>query len=85
MLPASEDINDLFADEFDNSLKGIDPDRALLYKICEQNNVGITVMKALQEADCLMKEIAVWCWPFCKPVHPLCTDQTCSFIDPVRL
>lgn len=45
MLPASEDINDLFADEFDNSLKGIDPDRALLYKICEQNNVGITVMK----------------------------------------
>lgn len=45
MLPASEDINDLFKDEFDKSLKGIDPDRALLYKICEQNDVGITVMK----------------------------------------
>lgn len=45
MLPASEDINTMFADEFDSSLKGIDPDRALLHKICEQNDVGITVMK----------------------------------------
>jgi predicted aldo/keto reductase-like oxidoreductase len=46
MLPASEDINALFAEEFDSSLKGIDPDRALLYKICEERDVGITVMKA---------------------------------------
>jgi len=46
MLPASEDINALFAEKFDNSLKGIDPDRALLYKICEERDVGITVMKA---------------------------------------
>ena len=45
MLPASEDINAMFVDEFDKSLKGIDPDRALLYKICEENDVGITVMK----------------------------------------
>ncbi len=46
MLPASEDINTLFADQFDESLKGIDPDRALLYKVCEESDVGITVMKA---------------------------------------
>lgn len=45
MLPASEDIDTMFAEEFDNNLKGIDPERAKLYKICEQNNVGITVMK----------------------------------------
>lgn len=45
MLPASEDINTMFADEFDRSLKGIDPDRALLYMTCEQLDVGITVMK----------------------------------------
>lgn len=45
MLPASEDINAMFAETFDNSLKGIDPDRALLYKICEERDIGITVMK----------------------------------------
>ena len=45
MLPSSEDINTLFVDEFDKSLKGIDHDRALFYQTCEQNDVGITVMK----------------------------------------
>ena len=45
MLPASEDINTMFAEEFDAELKGIDPDRALLYKTCEENDIGITVMK----------------------------------------
>ena len=45
MLPASEDINTMFAETFDESLKGIDPERALLYKTCEENDVGITVMK----------------------------------------
>lgn len=45
MLPASENIDTMFADEFDASLKGTDPDRARLYKVCEQNDVGITVMK----------------------------------------
>ena len=45
MLPASENIDTMFADEFDTSLKGIDADRARLYKVCEENDVGITVMK----------------------------------------
>ena len=45
MLPASEDIDVLFADEFDAGLKGIDADRAAFYKACEENDVGITVMK----------------------------------------
>ena len=45
MLPASENIETMFADKFEEKLKGTDPDRAYLYKICEQNDVGITVMK----------------------------------------
>ncbi len=45
MFPANEDFNILFADEYDTTLTGISPDRALLYKICEENDVGITVMK----------------------------------------
>ena len=45
MLPASEDINTMFAEEFDENLRGTDPDRALLYKTCEENDIGITVMK----------------------------------------
>ena len=45
MLPASENIDTMFAEEFDENLKGTDPDRARLYKVCEQNDVGITVMK----------------------------------------
>lgn len=30
---------------YDESLQGIDPDRALFYKACEENDVGLTVMK----------------------------------------
>lgn len=45
LLPASEDINDYYAGEYDASLGGIAPERAELYKLCEGNDVGITVMK----------------------------------------
>jgi len=45
LLPASEDLNDYFAEEYDPSLGGIDPVRANLYKLCEQRDIGITVMK----------------------------------------
>ena len=45
MLPASEDIDTMFAERFDTGLKGIDAARAHLYSVCEQNDVGITVMK----------------------------------------
>ena len=45
MLPASEDIDTMFAERFDVGLKGIDAARAHLYSVCEQNDVGITVMK----------------------------------------
>ena len=45
LLPASEDIETLFAERYDEGLSGIDPERAALYRLCEQKGVGITVMK----------------------------------------
>lgn len=45
MLPASENMMDYFAENYDETLGGIAPERALLYKVCEQMGVGITVMK----------------------------------------
>ena len=45
MLPASEDINDLFKDEYQAGLENMDPQRKRLYSLCEENGVGITVMK----------------------------------------
>lgn len=45
MLPATENIDDYFAESYDEALGGIAPERAQLYRLCEQNGVGITVMK----------------------------------------
>ncbi len=45
MLPASEDLNDYFREEYYKNTGGIAPERAELYRICESNGVGITVMK----------------------------------------
>lgn len=44
MKPASEDL-DTMMDGYDESLSGIDPERAALYRLCEEKDVGITVMK----------------------------------------
>ena len=45
MLPPTENIDDFFAETYDEGLGGIDPERAEAYRLCEQNEVGITVMK----------------------------------------
>ncbi len=45
LLPASENIDDYFKEEYDESLRGMDPKREMLYKVCEQTQTGITVMK----------------------------------------
>ncbi len=45
MLPATEDLNTYFAEDYDASLGGIAKERIELYQICERENVGITVMK----------------------------------------
>ncbi len=47
MLPANEDLDELLSEgyQYSRELSGIDADRARLYRICEEKNVGITVMK----------------------------------------
>ena len=44
MRPATEDIEVMFGD-YDASLSGIDEERAALYRLCEEKEIGITVMK----------------------------------------
>ena len=45
LLPPTENIEEYFVDEYDPNLAGIDPERAELYRLCEQKGVAITVMK----------------------------------------
>ena len=45
MLPPTEDADTYFKEDFDDGVGGIAPERAELYKLCEQHDVGITVMK----------------------------------------
>lgn len=46
ILPPMEDHQKLFTDEtFESDLGGIAPERAELYRLCEEKGVGITVMK----------------------------------------
>lgn len=46
MHPATDDLDTYFAwESYRSDLGGIDPARAELYKLCEQEDVGITVMK----------------------------------------
>ncbi len=48
MLPASEDLDEYFKEELGEDIGGIAPERARLYQICEQQGVGITVMKGYE-------------------------------------
>ena len=45
LLPSTENIEDYFVDKYGEDFSGVDPARVELYKLCEQNDVGITVMK----------------------------------------
>lgn len=45
LLPASEDLNEYFKETYAEQLSGIAPEREELYRICEREGVGITVMK----------------------------------------
>ena len=44
MRPATEDLDSMFGD-YDAALCGIDPERAEFYSLCEEKDIGITVMK----------------------------------------
>lgn len=45
MLPPITDLEEYFSGQYEEGLGGIAPEREELYKLCEQNGVGITVMK----------------------------------------
>ena len=45
LLPPTDNIDNYFAETYQEGLGGIDPARTELYKLCEQHDVGITVMK----------------------------------------
>jgi len=45
MLPFGGDPDIYFGDDFTTAVNGISPERAELYRLCEQHDVGITVMK----------------------------------------
>ena len=44
MRPATDDLNTMW-DGYDDKYSGIDPERAEFYSMCEEKNVGLTVMK----------------------------------------
>lgn len=46
MLPPAENIDDKFIKEHEAELVGVNKERDYLYRLCEHNGVGITVMKA---------------------------------------
>ncbi|MBR3554594.1 MAG: aldo/keto reductase [Oscillospiraceae bacterium] len=45
LMPPTDDIDNYFAEEYEGGLAGIDPVRGEFYKLCEQLDVGLTVMK----------------------------------------
>lgn len=44
MRPATEDLDSMFG-AYDENLSGIDPERAAFYRLCEEKEIGLTVMK----------------------------------------
>lgn len=45
MLPVNGDAEVYFGEDFSTAVDGISPERVALYQLCEQKDVGITVMK----------------------------------------
>ena len=64
MVPASTNVLDYLGEESTNIELKMDPDRAALYRVCEQRNVAITVMKTLGAGKLLSPGFT----PFGKPL-----------------
>ena len=45
LMPPTDNIDHYFAEQYDESLGGVDPVRVEMYRVCEQQDVGITCMK----------------------------------------
>lgn len=68
LQPASEEVEDLWKDEnYERGLHNIDPERELLYELCEQKGIGIDVMKVYGGGDLLSEANS----PFGKAFTPV--------------
>ncbi|MCR5590948.1 MAG: aldo/keto reductase [Lachnospiraceae bacterium] len=56
MRPATEDLESMFDGYDKDQLSGIDPERARFYQMCEESDVGLTVMKGYFGGALLDKE-----------------------------
>ncbi|MBR1861845.1 MAG: aldo/keto reductase [Lachnospiraceae bacterium] len=56
MRPATEDLYSMFEGYDEDNLSGIDSERVRFYQMCEENNVGLTVMKGFFGGALLDKE-----------------------------
>ncbi len=56
MRPATENLESMFGGYDKEELSGIDHERARFYQMCEENNVGLTVMKGFFGGALLDKE-----------------------------
>ncbi len=45
MLPATDNVDNYFGDDYDAAINQIEPERTALYQLCEEKGVGLTVMK----------------------------------------
>ena len=65
LIPSEKDALAYLENPFGpDSLVGVEPKRAQLYRLCEQKNIGITVMKALGAGKLISPEHT----PFCRPL-----------------
>ena len=64
MVPQGEDVLNYLGDAAMNFEKNLDPDRAALYKVCEQRGIAITVMKTLGAGKLISPEHT----PFARPL-----------------
>jgi predicted aldo/keto reductase-like oxidoreductase len=76
MLPPEKYVLDCFEKGFDSELfRGIDPERAELYKLCDLKQIGITAMKTLGAGKLLSPEYS----PFARPLTvPQCIHYALS-------
>ncbi|MCR5161754.1 MAG: aldo/keto reductase, partial [Lachnospiraceae bacterium] len=81
MRPATEDLDSMFGD-YDASLSGIDAERVALYQACEQQGVGITVMKGFFGGRLFSKERSPFGVAFTAPqlIHYALTRPAVSSI-----
>lgn len=79
LLPASEDLNEYFKETYEEQLGGIAPEREELYRICEREGVGITVMKGVcRRAFVPGGNFTLRCGSDSGSVSALCAYQACG-------